>query len=168
MPAVGGGAQLPGRTEPPAPTPWQRLKKLAGPLILVGVFVVKFGAKLWLLLLPALKFLPAILKTGGTMLLSIGTILGCVVLPPLAEQLGRRLALALYFIVMFLSISVGFGYVFYLTTHALAWFFTVLFFLGVGGNCQLAADFTVHLHDNGHRVADEVFLVIRRPITNMD
>ena len=73
------------------------------------------------------------LASYGTMLLSFGTILGCIVLPPLAERFGRRLALGLYFIVMFLSIAVGFGYVFYLTTHALVWFFTVLFFLGVGG-----------------------------------
>src|SRR5204862_8229167 len=33
----------------------------------------------------------------ATMLLSAGTILGCVVLPPLAEALGRRLTLGVYF-----------------------------------------------------------------------
>ncbi len=69
----------------------------------------------------------------GTMVLSVGTILGCIVLPPLADRFGRRLTLGLYFVVMFLSISLGFGYVFYLTEHAIAWFFAVLFFLGVGG-----------------------------------
>ena len=68
----------------------------------------------------------------GTMVLSIGTILGCVVLPPLAERFGRRLTLGLYFAVMFFSIAVGFGYIFYLP-QALAPFFAVLFFLGVGG-----------------------------------
>ena len=66
------------------------------------------------------------------MVLSIGTILGCLVLPPLAERLGRRLTLGLYFVVMFFSIAVGFGYIFYLP-NALAPFFAVLFFLGVGG-----------------------------------
>jgi MFS family permease len=73
------------------------------------------------------------LASYGTMVLSAGTILGCVVLPRLAESLGRRLTLGLYFVVMFLSIAVGFGYVFYLPLNALALFFIVLFFLGLGG-----------------------------------
>jgi MFS family permease len=72
------------------------------------------------------------LASYGTMVLSVGTILGCVVLPPLADRFGRRLTLGLYFAVMFFSIAVGFGYIFYLP-NALAPFFAVLFFLGVGG-----------------------------------
>ncbi len=72
------------------------------------------------------------LASYGTMALSIGTILGCLVLPPMAESLGRRLTLALYFVVMFFSIAIGFGYVFYLP-DALGPFMGVLFFLGVGG-----------------------------------
>jgi MFS family permease len=73
------------------------------------------------------------LASYGTMVLSVGTILGCLVLPAIADRLGRRLTLALYFLVMFFSVSVGFGYVFYLTANALPWFFVVLFFLGLGG-----------------------------------
>jgi MFS family permease len=73
------------------------------------------------------------LASYGTMILSVGTILGCVVLPPVAESFGRRLTLGLYFIVMFLSIAIGFGYVFYLRTDALSWFMVCLFFLGIGG-----------------------------------
>jgi MFS family permease len=73
------------------------------------------------------------LASYGTVLLSVGTILGCVVLPPLAEALGRRVTLGLYFVLMFLSIAIGFGYVFYLQANALAWFMVCLFFLGVGG-----------------------------------
>src|SRR5262249_10231084 len=46
----------------------------------------------------------------GTMVLSIGTILGCLVLPTIAEAVGRRVGLAIYFVVMFLSIAGGFGY----------------------------------------------------------
>jgi MFS family permease len=69
----------------------------------------------------------------GTMLLSIGTILGCIVLPLIAEALGRRLALGLYFALMFLAIAIGFGFVFYLGADAIRWFFVVLFFLGFGG-----------------------------------
>jgi MFS family permease len=72
------------------------------------------------------------LASYGTMVLSAGTILGCVVLPALAERFGRRLTLGFFFVVMFLSIAIGFGYVFYLPS-ALTPFFAVLFFLGVGG-----------------------------------
>ena len=72
------------------------------------------------------------LASYGTMVLSTGTILGCLVLPALADGLGRRVTLGIYFLVMFFSIAVGFGYIFYLP-QALAPFFAVLFFLGVGG-----------------------------------
>jgi MFS family permease len=72
------------------------------------------------------------LASYGTMVLSAGTILGCVVLPPLADRFGRRLTLGFYFALMFASIAGGFGYVFYLH-QALAPFFVVLFLLGVGG-----------------------------------
>jgi MFS family permease len=67
------------------------------------------------------------------MILSAATILGCMILPPIAESLGRRWTLALYYICMMLSIAIGFGYVFYLPANALHWFFVALFFLGLGG-----------------------------------
>jgi Zn-dependent protease len=57
---------------PPEPTGWQKAKKLLAPLGVVGVLALKFFAKLKFILLPALKFFPVVLKTGGTMLLSIG------------------------------------------------------------------------------------------------
>jgi Zn-dependent protease len=44
------------------------MKKAAAPFVLLGALLLKFKAAI----LPALKFLPAILKTGGTMFLSIG------------------------------------------------------------------------------------------------
>ncbi len=50
---------------------WGRLKKALGPVAVVGVVVAKFFAKLKFFILPALKFLPILLKSGGTMLLSI-------------------------------------------------------------------------------------------------
>jgi MFS family permease len=67
------------------------------------------------------------------MVLSTGTILGCLVLPVLAEKLGRRFTLGIYFALMAVFIAVGFGYVFYLPEHALVWFLICLFWLGVGG-----------------------------------
>ncbi|MDB6115555.1 MAG: site-2 protease family protein [Lacunisphaera sp.] len=65
-------APLPLRVDPPKPTLAQRLKKTLGPVGVALLFIGKFFAKLYYLILPALKFLPVILKTGGTMLLSIG------------------------------------------------------------------------------------------------
>ena len=72
------------------------------------------------------------LASYGIGLLSIGTIIGCVVLPPIAERLGRRLTMGLYFVLMGLSIAVAFGYVFYMM-NALAPFFVMVFLLGLGG-----------------------------------
>jgi MFS family permease len=73
------------------------------------------------------------LASYGTMILATGTIIGCLILPILAEKYGRRLTLAIYFALMAAFISLGFGYVFYLQTHALVWFMICSFFLGVGG-----------------------------------
>jgi Zn-dependent protease len=50
---------------------WRRLKKVLGPVAVVGVLIVKFFAKLKFLVLPLLKFAPILLKSGGTMLLMI-------------------------------------------------------------------------------------------------
>jgi MFS family permease len=73
------------------------------------------------------------LASYGTLLLAVGTIIGCLILPPLAEAWGRRITMALYFFLMLVFIAVGFGYVFYLKQNALLWFMLCLFLLGVGG-----------------------------------
>jgi len=73
------------------------------------------------------------LASFATMLLSAGTILGCLALPPLAERLGRRITLGFYFLLTLAFIVLGFGYAFYLAQDALRWFLVCLFFLGVGG-----------------------------------
>ncbi len=73
------------------------------------------------------------LASWGTMLLSAATIAGCLAATPLAERWGRRAALGIYFVIMFFSISIGFGYAFYLPDKALVWFFVALAFLGFGG-----------------------------------
>ena len=56
---------------PRTETAWSRLKKTLGPVAVVGVVIAKFFAKLKFFILPALKFLPILLKSGGTMLLMI-------------------------------------------------------------------------------------------------
>ena len=73
------------------------------------------------------------MASNATMLLSAGTILGCLLLGVLADPLGRRGSLAFYFALMFGSIALAFGHSFYLPDHALEWFMVCLFFLGVGG-----------------------------------
>jgi MFS family permease len=79
---------------------------------------------------------PAAARTASlaTGLLSIGTILGCLLVPYLAERIGRRSTLAMYFVGMAICIWLSFGWAFYLA-NGLATFITVLFFLGFfGGN----------------------------------
>src|SRR6266513_5665139 len=56
---------------PSEETAWSRVKKAFGPIAVVGVVIAKFFAKLKFVLLPLLKFLPILLKSGGTMLLMI-------------------------------------------------------------------------------------------------
>jgi Zn-dependent protease len=52
---------------PPKPGAWAKIKKLLAPLGVVGALLLKFKAAL----IPVLKFFPVLLKTGGTMFLSI-------------------------------------------------------------------------------------------------
>jgi len=73
----------------------------------------------------------------ATGLLSIGTILGCLAVPPIAEKIGRRKTLAVYFVGMAASIAASFGWAFYLP-NGLAPFMAILFVLGFfGGNFAL-------------------------------
>jgi MFS family permease len=76
---------------------------------------------------------PATMISLATMLLSLATIVGCLALPPVAERIGRRATLGIYYALMLLSIAIGFGYVFYLPVGALRLFLVCLFFLGLGG-----------------------------------
>jgi MFS family permease len=73
------------------------------------------------------------IASWATMLLSFGTILGCLLVPWLAERFGRRGALAFFFGLMGLSVAAAFGYAFYLRTGALSAFIASLFFVGIGG-----------------------------------
>lgn len=73
------------------------------------------------------------LASRATMLVGIATILGCLIMPWLAERFGRRGALGFFFALMMVFIALTFGKVFYLGPEALPWFFVCLFFLGLGG-----------------------------------
>ena len=73
----------------------------------------------------------------GTVILSIGTILGCLAAPMLAERVGRKKALGVYFAGMCACILLSFGWAFYLL-NGLRTFIGTLFFLGFfGGNFAL-------------------------------
>ena len=78
---------------------------------------------------------PADANLSGTYsgyVLALGTIIGCVLVPFVAESLGRRLSMAIFLTIMGISAAVGFGYVFY-QPGALALFFVCVFFMGLGG-----------------------------------
>jgi MFS family permease len=79
------------------------------------------------------------LASYGTALLSIGTILGALVVPFVSNRLGRKINQAIFYAIMGLSIWLAFGYVFYMRANALPWFMVLVFFLGLGG-----ANFTVY------------------------
>lgn len=73
----------------------------------------------------------------ATGLLSIGTILGCIALPAIAERIGRRKTAAIYFAGMAVAITGSFGWAFYLPDGLapfIAWLFVLGFF---GGNFAL-------------------------------
>jgi MFS family permease len=73
------------------------------------------------------------LASYSTALLAIGTVLGALIVPLLADWLGRRLTLGIFYTLMMVSIGVAFGYVFYMGAGALAWFMVCSFLLGLGG-----------------------------------
>jgi MFS family permease len=84
-------------------------------------------------------FEAARLASYGTAILSVGTILGALSVPAIADRLGRRVNQAIFYSLMLIVIVVTFGYVFYLQANALQWFFVCLFFLGISG-----ANYTVY------------------------
>jgi MFS family permease len=69
----------------------------------------------------------------GSVVLAVGTIIGCVLAPILAEQFGRRLAMAGFMTLLGVSAAIGFGYIFYMPGDPLALFFVLVFFMGLGG-----------------------------------
>ena len=75
----------------------------------------------------------AVLGNYATILLASATVVGCLIMPFLADGLGRRAALGIGFLFMLASLAVAFGHAFYLKESALQWFMVCLFFVGLGG-----------------------------------
>ena len=69
----------------------------------------------------------------GSVVLAVGTIIGCVLVPLITERIGRRSTMAIFLAIIGVSAAVGFGYVFYLPGDPLAAFFVAIFFMGLGG-----------------------------------
>jgi len=69
----------------------------------------------------------------GSGVLAIGTVLGCLMAPILAERFGRRVAMAIYLSLLCVTTAVSFGWAFFLQVNALQTFFVMTFLLGVAG-----------------------------------
>jgi MFS family permease len=97
------------------------------------------------------------LASIATAILSAGTILGCLAAPPLAEWLGRKKALAFYFVGMGIFIFLSFGSAFYLA-NGLRLFIACLFFLGFfGGNFAIFSLWLPEQYDTSVRATAFAF-----------
>jgi MFS family permease len=72
------------------------------------------------------------LASVTTAIYSVGTILGCLSLPPIAERFGRRATLAGYYAATALFLIATFAWAFYLTSGLIP-FIVLSFFVGFGG-----------------------------------
>jgi len=79
------------------------------------------------------EMVAARLASYSTALLGGATVLGALIVPFLAERLGRRVTLGILYGIMLASLWVAFGYVFYMGAGAIAWFTVCAFLLGLGG-----------------------------------
>jgi MFS family permease len=70
--------------------------------------------------------------TYASIILAVGTIIGCVLVPVFAERIGRRATMALFMTLLGVSAALGFGYAFYMP-GGLALFMVLTFFMGLGG-----------------------------------
>jgi MFS family permease len=73
------------------------------------------------------------LASYSTALLGITTVLAALIVPFLADWLGRRATLAIFYVVMMFAIWLAFARVFYLQQNAIAWFLVCSVLLGLGG-----------------------------------
>jgi len=73
------------------------------------------------------------LASYSTALLGVATVLGALVVPFIADRLGRRATLGIFYVVMMLAIWLAFAHVFYMQQNAIAWFLVCSALLGLGG-----------------------------------
>jgi MFS family permease len=73
------------------------------------------------------------LASYSSALIGVTTVLGALIVPFLADWLGRRATLAIFYVIMMCAIWVAFAHVFYLRENAVAWFLVCSALLGLGG-----------------------------------
>jgi len=73
------------------------------------------------------------LASYSTALLGIATVLGALIVPLIADRLGRRITLGIFYLIMGVSVWIAFGHVFYMPAYAIGWFLVCAFFMGLGG-----------------------------------
>jgi MFS family permease len=73
------------------------------------------------------------LASYSTALLGVATVLGALIVPFIADWLGRRATLAIFYVVMMFAIWLAFAHVYYMQQNAIAWFLVCSALLGLGG-----------------------------------
>ena len=73
------------------------------------------------------------LASYSTALLGITTVLGALIVPWLADWVGRRATLGIFYTIMLFAIWLTFGHVFYMQHNAIPWFMVCSVLLGLGG-----------------------------------
>jgi MFS family permease len=74
------------------------------------------------------------IASWGGGVLAIGTVIGCLLAPTLAERYGRRVAMALFMSLLTVTTAVSFGWVFFIMgPNALPIFFAMTLLLGLAG-----------------------------------
>lgn len=73
------------------------------------------------------------LASYSTALLGATTVLGALVVPHIANWLGRRATLAIFYTIMMGAIWLAFARVYYMQHNAIAWFLVCSVLLGLGG-----------------------------------
>ena len=63
----------------------------------------------------------------------MATVLGALIVPFLADWLGRRATLAIFYTIMMFAVWLAFGHVFYMQRNAIEWFLVCSVLLGIGG-----------------------------------
>lgn len=73
------------------------------------------------------------LASYSTALLGITTVLGALIVPFIADWLGRRATLAIFYVIMMGAVGWSFGHVFYMRQNAIPWFLVGSVLMGLGG-----------------------------------
>jgi MFS family permease len=73
------------------------------------------------------------LASYSSALIGVTTVLGALIVPFIADRLGRRPTLAIFYVIMMCAIWVAFAHVFYMQQNAIPWFLVCSALLGLGG-----------------------------------